>query len=251
MRNQAFGFRTDTGRKRKGNEDALLLLPAQGVFAVADGVGGQNSGEIASRRAVAGIESFLGANPLSGADGLGGGNRESWLRGYFQRCIQAINTEIMREAMSDPVMDRMATTLVLCFLDMESVYVVNIGDSRAYMLRGGVLSQLSEDHTYVNNLVIAGTLTRSEAQRHPQKNIITRALGAEAYTEPDFYRFGLKPGDRLLLCTDGLHGELTDEEIAAIAGSDNDMDTICGMLVDAANGKGGNDNITVICIDSL
>ncbi|MCL1895183.1 MAG: Stp1/IreP family PP2C-type Ser/Thr phosphatase [Clostridiales bacterium] len=250
MRNQTFGFRTDTGRKRSGNEDALLLLPAQGIFAVADGVGGQNSGEIASRKAMTGIENFLAANPLAGADGLEGQQREDWFKDYFQRCMQMINTEIMREAMTDPAKEKMATTIVLCYLDMESVYVVNMGDSRAYMLRGGDFSQLSEDHTYVNKLVNAGTLTRSEARRHPQKNIITRALGAEDYTEPDFYRFDLRPDDRLLLCTDGLHGELTDEEIAAIAGSREDMNTICRMLVDAANEKGGSDNITVICIDN-
>ena len=250
MRNQAFGYRTDTGKKRNGNEDALLLLPTQGIFVVADGVGGQNSGEIASRKAVSGIESFLDANPLAGAGGLEGKPRENWFRDYFQRCMQKINTEIMKEAMSDPVMEKMATTIVLCFLDMESVYVVNMGDSRAYMLRGGAMSQLTEDHTYVNKLVNAGTLTRSEARRHPQKNIITRALGAEEYTEPDFYRFDLMPFDRLLLCTDGLHGELTDDEIAAIAGSGDDMNTICRMLVDSANEKGGNDNITVICIDN-
>ena len=250
MGSQAFGFRTDTGKRRNGNEDALLLLPAQGIFVVADGVGGQNSGEIASRKAMTGIESFLEANPLSGAGGLEGEEREKWLKGYFQRCMKEINSEIMKEAMSDPSMERMATTVVLCFIEMDSVYVVNMGDSRAYLLRGGELSQLTEDHTYVNKLVSAGTLTRSEARRHPQKNIITRALGAEEYTEPDFYRFGLMPSDRLLLCTDGLHGELTDEEIAAIAGSEKDMNTICRMLVDAANEKGGNDNITVICIDN-
>ena len=99
MRSQTFGFRTDTGKRRDGNEDAMLLLPAQGIFAVADGVGGQNSGEVASRKAVAGIESFLKANPLAGADGLKGKYRENWLRSYFQRCMQKINAEIMKEAM--------------------------------------------------------------------------------------------------------------------------------------------------------
>ena len=250
MRNQAFGFRTDTGRRRDGNEDALLLLPSRGIFAVADGVGGQNSGEVASRKAMTGIESFLYANPLSVADGLEGKPRENWLRSYFQRCMQKINSEIMKQAMSDPVMDRMATTVVLCYLDMESIYVVNMGDSRAYMFRDGELAQLSVDHTYVNNLINAGTLTRSEARQHPQKNIITKALGSTTNTEPDFYRFDLMEGDRILLCSDGLHGELTDDEIADIVGSRNDMNTVCRLLVDAANEKGGHDNITVVCIEN-
>ena len=249
MQELSFGFRTDTGKQRDGNEDALLLLPKYGVYAVADGVGGQNSGEIASKNAMVGIERFLLENPLENADGLEGKYRDNWLRSYFQRCLQKINSEIMIEASSDPVMDRMATTLVLCYIDPESIYIVNMGDSRAYVLREGMLTQLTEDHTYVNKLINAGTLTRSEARQHPQKNIITKALGSAKYTEPDFYRFDLHQGDRILLCTDGLHGELTDDEITGIVRKREDLNTICRLLVDAANEKGGNDNITVICIE--
>ena len=250
MQNQVFGFRTDTGKKRDGNEDALLLLPKLGIYAVADGVGGQNSGEVASRKAMTGIENFIAANPLSGADKLEGKYRENWLRNYFQRCLQKINVEIRKESLSDPVMEQMATTLVLCYLDMDSMYIVNIGDSRAYILRDGEMAQLTEDHTYVNKLINAGTLSKSEARMHPQKNIITKALGSTKYTDPDFYRFGLHKGDRILLCTDGLHGELTDSEISDIIKKKEDLNTICGLLVDAANEYGGNDNITVICIDN-
>jgi protein phosphatase len=245
-----FGFRTDIGRRRGNNEDALLLLPKYGIFAVADGVGGQNSGEIASRKAMSGVEAFLTANPFSGADGLEGKYRENWLSGYFSRCMQKVNAEIMSLAASDPEYERMATTLVLCYLDAQSINVVNVGDSRAYILRDGALSQLTEDHTYVNNLINAGTLSKSEARIHPQKNIITRALGSAKSTEPDFYRFDLHEGDRVMLCTDGLHGELTDEEIAEILKEDEDMNEVCRMLVQAANEKGGNDNITVVCVDN-
>ena len=250
MKSQKFGFRTDKGKRRDGNEDALLLLPKYGIFAVADGVGGQNSGEVASRKAMTGIENFIAKNPLSGADELDGKYRENWLKGYFHRCLQKVNAEIMKEAEADPVMDKMATTLVLCFDDMESVYVVNMGDSRAYILREDVLTQLTEDHTYVNNLINAGTLTKSEARLHPQKNIITKALGSTKNTDPDFYRFDLHKGDRILLCTDGLHGELTDEEIAKYVRRKDDLNTICTELVEAANSNGGHDNITVICIDN-
>jgi protein phosphatase len=102
----------------------------------------------------------------------------------------------------------------------------------------------------VNNLINAGTLSKSEARIHPQKNIITRALGSTKSTEPDFYRFDLHEGDRVMLCTDGLHGELTDEEIAGILKEDEDMNEVCRMLVQAANEKGGNDNITVVCVDN-
>ena len=249
MRNQVFGFRTDTGRQRDGNEDAMLLMPKLGIYAVADGVGGQNSGEVASRKAVAGIESYISANPLEAAANLEGKYRENWLRSYFQRCLERINSEIRKEALSDPVMERMATTMVLCYLDMESIYVVNIGDSRAYILREGELTQLTVDHTYVNKLVSAGTLSKNEARLHPQKNIITKALGSTKHTDPDFYRFDLHKNDRLLLCSDGLHGELTDDEIAKILRKKKDLNSICGLLVETANKNGGRDNITVICID--
>ena len=250
MQNNSFGFRTDKGNQRIGNEDALLLLPKYGIFAVADGVGGQNSGEVASRKAMAVIESFLASNPLNGADNLDGKYRLNWLKSYFQRCLQRVNSEIMKEASSDPVMNRMATTLVLCYLDMESIYVVNVGDSRAYILRDGLMTQLTEDHTYVNKLINQGTLTKSEARLHPQKNIITKALGSTKNTDPDFYRFDLHEGDRVLICTDGLHGELTDDEIAEILRKKDDLDTICRLLVSAANKSGGHDNITVICVDN-
>jgi len=250
MRNQTFGFRTDTGKQRTGNEDALLLMPKLGIYAVADGVGGQNSGEVASRKAVVGIESFIKANPLSGADSLEGKYRTNWLKSYFLRCLEKINSEIRKEALSDPVMERMATTMVLCFLDMESMYIINIGDSRAYILREGEMTQLTVDHTYVNKLVKAGTLSKSEARLHPQKNIITKALGSTRNTDPDFYRFDLHKDDRILLCTDGLHGELTDDEISNILKRKKDLNSICGSLVDAANKNGGHDNITVICIDN-
>ena len=246
----SFGFRTDIGKVREGNEDALLLLPKYGIFAVADGVGGQNSGEIASRKAMTGIENFLKNNPLSGASELAGRYRENWLNGYFARCLQKVNSEIMSAADSNPEMKTMATTVVLCYLDMESVYIVNIGDSRAYILRDGLLTQLTEDHTYVNKLISAGTLTKSEARIHPQKNIITKALGSTRNVEPDFYRFALEDGDRILLCTDGLHGELSDDEIAEILRQDIELNEIARKLVNAANAKGGHDNITVVLADN-
>jgi protein phosphatase len=249
MRNPVFGYRTDKGKRRYGNEDAFLLLPEYGIYAVADGVGGQNSGEVASGKAVSGVKTFIEDNPLSGADGLKGKQRENWLKSYFQRCLQAANDGILDEASSDPAMSRMATTLVLCYFNMDSVYVVNMGDSRAYMLRDGVMTQLTEDHTYVNKLINAGTLTKSEARIHPQKNIITKALGSVTDIEPDFYRFDLHDGDRVLLCSDGLHGELMDDEITEILEMQEDLNAICRLLVDAANEKGGHDNITVICVD--
>jgi protein phosphatase len=142
----------------------------------------------------------------------------------------------------------MATTAVAAYFDDGMLYITNVGDSRAYMIRDGEIVQLTEDHTYVNNLINAGTLTKSEARDHPQKNMITRALGAGNETEPDFYYYGMQAGDRVLLCTDGLHGELTDENICAVVTSGDNLNAVCRELVRQANEKGGHDNITVVCI---
>ncbi|MDR1797202.1 MAG: Stp1/IreP family PP2C-type Ser/Thr phosphatase [Clostridiales Family XIII bacterium] len=244
-----YGFKTDVGKRRDGNEDAMLVLPKAGIFAVADGVGGQNSGEIASRKAMSGVEAFLSDNPLSEAAALEGKYWDGWMRDYFTRCLREVNRQIVDFAVSDADLKSMATTAVLACFDVGRLCIVNVGDSRAYVLRAGALTQLTEDHTYVNNLIRAGQITKADARTHPQKNIITRALGAALELEPDFYRFDLEDGDRVLLCTDGLHGELTDGEITEILAGGETPAGICRALVKAANASGGNDNITVICID--
>jgi protein phosphatase len=242
------GFRTDIGKQRAINEDALLVLPSEGLFAVADGVGGSNSGEIASRRAMNGIEAFVRGNPVSQAGDMEGKYRHNWFKGYFLRCFRKVNLDILGAASSDPGNSGMATTAVAAYFDDGILYITNIGDSRAYMIRAGAIAQLTEDHSYVADLVSAGTLTKSEAREHPRKNMITRALGATAEADPDFYYFEVEEGDRVLLCTDGLHGELTDDEIAAVFAESEDLNTICKKLVRRANDKGGHDNITVVCV---
>jgi protein phosphatase len=243
------GYRTDTGKKRTINEDALLVLPGKGLLAVADGVGGANSGEIASRSAMSGLEDFLKDNPVSQAAELEGKYRHNWFRSYFVRCFRKINYDIRSAARERPENAGMATTAVAAYFDGGDLYVTNIGDSRAYIVRDGVIAQLTEDHSYVADLVNTGTLTKSEARDHPSKNMITRALGAGPEAEPDFYCFSLESGDRVLLCTDGLHGELTDEEICETVRDEKDLHKVCRKLVRMANDKGGGDNITVVCAE--
>ncbi|MDR1068895.1 MAG: Stp1/IreP family PP2C-type Ser/Thr phosphatase [Clostridiales Family XIII bacterium] len=243
-----FGFRTDTGRERSENQDALLVLPKFGMYAVCDGVGGRRGGEIASRKATLGIESYLLSHSVDEAKDLDGDYRSNWFKSYFFQCFQRINTDILDYAAAHKDTDGMATTAVACYVDGGRLYIVNIGDSRAYVVRDNTITQLSEDHTYVNALVNAGTLTKGEAQTHPQKNMITRALGAVERAEPDFYSFDLKEGDRILLCSDGLTGELTDDEICDIIAGGKDANSACKSLVKAANAHGGNDNITVILL---
>lgn len=242
------GFKTDKGLVRDNNEDAILVLPKRGMFAVADGVGGQNSGEIASRKAVNSIEEFVKRNSITCMDSYDSKYKVNWLMNYFLRCFQKINSDIVELSKEDSEKSGMATTAVVAYIDGLDLYVVNIGDSRAYVLRDGQINQITEDHTYVNNLIHQGALTKNEARIHPQKNLITKALGAEKGVEPDFYRTELMEGDKVILCSDGLHGELTDDEMTEILDRDADMNQICRELVNGAKEKGGRDNISVICI---
>ena len=242
------GFKTDTGKLRKNNEDALLILPKYGVFTVADGVGGQNYGEMASRNAVLGIQQFVENNNIGNFDNADQKYKSNWLMNYFISCYKKINANIVELAKESPDRQGMATTAVTAYIDGDRLFVTNVGDSRAYVLREGILNQITEDHTYVNSLVNEGSLTKNEAREHPQKNIITKALGAEVGIAPDFYRTELMEDDVILLCSDGLHGELSDNEMAQIISNEEDMNDTCRSLVKAANENGGGDNITVICI---
>ena len=243
------GFKTDTGKGRTNNEDALLILPKYGIFMVADGVGGQNYGEMASRKAVISAQEYIESNPIENLDDREKREKATWLMNYFLDCYEKLNQDIVHLSMEEVEREGMATTAVTAYIDGLELYVVNVGDSRAYVMRDGVMNQISEDHTYVNNLINAGTLTESEAMKHPQKHVITKALGAETGVSPDFYRTELLSGDVILLCSDGLYGELSDNHIADIITSEKDMNDACRKLVTAANQSGGNDNITVVCIE--
>lgn len=242
------GFRTDVGKERKINEDSMLILPKYGVFMVADGVGGQSYGDMASRKAVTSAQEFVEQNSLSNFEDDDPKYKTNWLMNYFIRCYRKINADIKDVAKEKPESKGMATTAVTAYVDDHELYVVNIGDSRAYIVRDGILNQITEDHTYVNNLINAGTLTESEAKVHPQKNVITKALGVENAVEPDFYKTELIDDDIIMLCSDGLYGEVSDEQITEIISAGEDMNDTCRELVEAANNNGGNDNITVICI---
>ncbi|MDR1572251.1 MAG: Stp1/IreP family PP2C-type Ser/Thr phosphatase [Clostridiales Family XIII bacterium] len=244
------GFRTDTGMVRGNNEDAMLVLPSSGIYAVADGVGGHNSGEWASRKAVGGVERFVRVRPVADVHGTGdAGMADAALMEYFLRCFREINAEILALSLEGQANRGMATTLVLAHVHGERLYVVNVGDSRAYIVRNGGISQITIDHTVVNRMVSLGDLTAEEARFHPRKNEITRALGAEESVLPDFFVTGLVAGDRVLLCSDGLHGELSDGEICGICSEGGDLNRICESLVAAANRSGGRDNISVICVE--
>jgi protein phosphatase len=224
----------------------LLVAPRFGTYVVADGVGGHNSGELASRKAVTGVERYLESHDIN--DVYRQDDVNAALMEYFLRCFREINADIL-ECSGAPHNTGMATTAVVAHIHGDRLYVINVGDSRAYMVRDGGISQITVDHTVVNRLVSSGRLTMEEARMHPRKNEITRALGAESDVTPDFFVTGLKRGDRVILCTDGLYGEIPDDEICAVSASGGDLNEICKSLVANANRNGGRDNITVICVE--
>lgn len=236
------GFKTDKGSVRSGNEDSIFVMPDQQLYIVADGVGGHNSGELASRMAVGYMAQYVALNPLSSVTSKGD------LKKYFSDCFSGANELIYGKSVAEKGNTGMATTAVLCYLGGGDCYVVNVGDSRAYLVRDGVMRQLTEDHTLVQDMLRSGLLTKEEAVSHPDRNMITKALGGEASVAPDFYRFETYPGDVIIMCTDGLYSEVSAERMLELAAGAGTMHRLAKNLVDEANGAGGKDNISVVCI---
>jgi PPM family protein phosphatase len=223
-------FRTDVGRQREANEDSLFSRAP--VFAVADGMGGAQAGEVASQIAAAAFET---EPPEDGAS-------ETWLRETVQRA----NSEIFEFSQGDTSRSGMGTTLTAALVDGDDVSFGHVGDSRAYLYRDGELSQLTNDHSLVEELRRQGKLTRAQAAEHPQRSVITRALGPEPDVAVDTMTVQARPGDIFLLCSDGLTTMIDDDQVAAIIKRADSLDTAARKLVRAANDHGGRDNITVI-----
>ena len=236
------GFKSDKGLKRFNNEDACFVLLNDRVYIVADGVGGNNSGEIASRTAVNEIAKAIVETPLPEA-----ASGEE-VRGFFEECVKNTNLTILNISSTHIENKGMATTLVIVCIRNNHGYIINVGDSRAYIYRKGLLKQITEDHTYVNTLVKAGIISEEEALTHENKNMITRAVGADIDIEPDFFDVEIKEDDIILICTDGLYGEVEDYEICQVLQENQGMSDTCTKLVSLANDHGGHDNITIICL---
>lgn len=234
---------TDKGRQRTVNEDSILCMEKECFYMVADGVGGHNSGDLASSLAEKYIKAYIKANPIDLC------KDDMSLRDYFMDCLTETNSMIYSRASRIKENSGMATTAVILYTRADKAYVVNIGDSRAYLFRDGQLLQITEDHTYVNELIKKGSITKEEAERHPKKNMITRALGIEENIEPDFYQFKIYKGDRILLCTDGLYNEIDAEGICRIANTTLNTGDMARELIMNANDNGGSDNISVICVE--
>ncbi len=223
-------YKTDTGRQRHANEDSYFARSP--VFAVADGMGGAQAGEVASRIAAGAFEQ--------------GTDDEAPAESQLEGIAQDANREIHELAQRDSSRAGMGTTLTAALLRDDELALSHVGDSRAYVLRGGELKRLTKDHSLVEELRRQGRLTDEEAEEHPQRSIITRALGPEPSVNVDTMTFPAKRGDVFLLCSDGLTTMVSDEQIAAILGEAKTLRAGVNKLIDAANAKGGRDNITAV-----
>src|SRR6266496_4492677 len=233
------GAMTDMGRMRKNNEDRYLI--AGRLAAVADGMGGHRAGEVASAIAMEELATLEHAGPWPTPAEAGEALRRVFL---------AANRRIRETAAKDSQFEGMGTTLVALLEDGDSIHLANVGDSRAYLLRNGELSQVTIDHTLVQELIDEGRLRPEEAERHPQRSIITRALGVEADVEVDLFTYQLQRGDRLLLCTDGLSSVVDAERIRNVLLRVPGPQRAAEKLVAMANEGGGPDNITVVVLDT-
>jgi protein phosphatase len=227
--NVRVGAATDIGLVRERNEDSYLL--EEPLFAVADGMGGHRGGEVASRMALETIESLFRRG-----------------RGALAEQVQEANRAVYERSSTDRSVAGMGTTLTAAVVEDERARLAHVGDSRAYLFRDGELRMLTEDHTLVHRMVQQGEITEAEAERHPQRSVVTRALGVEGSVPVDEVIVDLRPGDRLLICSDGLTSMVGDDTIAGVLSRENDPQAAAETLVRAANDAGGVDNTTVIVL---
>lgn len=233
-------YQTDIGHLRKENQDRVAKFTAPDgtlLVVVADGIGGSRSGDVAAQMTVDHLgRQFKAASPNSSLEAIR----------WFAREVQLINDEILKKSKENPKYQGMGTTLVAAIVFKNAMVVANIGDSRGYVLHDGLLTQVTIDHSLVNELVKHGDITEEEAQNYPKSNIITRAIGASADARIEVNRFEISAGDQVLLCSDGLSKMITREQLMEVLKSELPVADKCSRLVKMANEAGGTDNITVL-----
>jgi len=230
------GYGTDTGKKRRRNEDDYVVEPP--LFAIADGMGGAQAGELASSLAAGAIREDEGAE--------GSGERR------VTELIQEANRRVYQRSSQDAAASGMGTTMTVALVSNGNVVFGHVGDSRAYLIRNGELSRITNDHSWVFEQVQAGMLTEAEAEKHPLRNVITRALGGALSVSPDASEIELRKGDVYLLCSDGLTGMVPEEDILrVVTKNSDDLEKGCQELIDTANERGGLDNITAILVRAV
>lgn len=240
-----FAVKTDIGQKRERNEDSYNIIVNKSdtpvSFIIADGMGGHNSGEIASRLAVDFVSNYITSNPDEFSV-------ESEISGKISALITKANDFIIENAKRNEENTGMGTTLIVAIVLNNKVYIGNVGDSRAYLIRNDTIEQITIDHSYIEELLKSGSITKEEAINHPQKNLITRALGSSEDMKADTFSVELQKKDSFLFCTDGLTNMLNDEEILKIITETKEPEQVCQKLIEGSIANGGEDNITVIII---
>ncbi len=227
-----FGSRTEVGHVREHNEDSLVVTPP--LFAVADGMGGHEAGEVASEIAINALAELAPASPDGDA---------------LARAVVAANLEVIKAPGKGIGREGMGTTLTAAVLEGERLVIAQVGDSRAYLLHQGRLQQLTRDHSLMADMIEAGQLTEAEARVHPNRSVITRAIGSDPHMQPDIYELNVETGDRILLCSDGITTMIEDPQIARIMGSSETAQECADNLVAAALDAGGYDNATAVVMD--
>lgn len=233
---------TDIGRKRKLNQDYVYTSemnvgPLPNLFLVADGMGGHKAGDYASRCAIETIVDYVAASD------------DDSVVGVMEKSIHHANRVILEKSESDDALQGMGTTLVAATIVNDELCVANVGDSRLYIVNNREIKQITRDHSLVEEMVRMGGLNPEQARCHPDKNIITRALGVLEEVDIDFFKVRLDAGDIILMCSDGLTNMIEDEEIRMILQGKRDIVEKAESLVDAANNNGGKDNIAVVLIE--
>ena len=232
--------RTDKGRKRNNNQDSIFISdtpvgPLPNLYIVADGMGGHAAGDFASRYAISVVIDFIRkstvVNPIS----------------LLRRALVYASNELFKEAEKDKDKMGMGTTMVVAVVVDKKLYVANIGDSRLYLINDDI-KQITMDHSLVEELIRSGQLERNKGRNHPEKNIITRAMGSRDEAMPDFFEINIAEGDKILLCSDGLSNMVEDDEIRDIIQDYSSLDDAVSSLISRANYYGGNDNISVIIV---
>lgn len=228
-----YGSRTEVGHVREHNEDSLTVLPP--LFAVADGMGGHEAGEIASEITINTLNDL--APESADAEALA-------------RAVVAANLNVIKAPSQGIGREGMGTTLTAAILEKERLIIAQVGDSRAYLLHNGSLQQITRDHSLMADMIEAGQLTEAEARVHPNRSVITRAIGSDPHMQPDLYELNVETGDRLLLCSDGVCGMIEDSEIASIMRQAPSAQACADQLVEAALHAGGFDNATAVVVDA-
>jgi protein phosphatase len=232
---------TDTGKVRPHNEDnfACQDFGGRSLFVVADGMGGYDAGEIASRIAVNTVCKELGRHATHNED----------LKNLVEFVARLANVEVRKEGWEKK--SNMGTTLSFALVEGTTAHIANVGDSRVYWIDNGSITQITEDHSLVAKLVSTGKMTKAEARNHPKSNLLYRTIGTDEEIRVDTFTVNLEKGGSLLLCTDGLWGELSDEEIHGICSTEKESEKICAKLLRMANEKGGKDNVTAVVVKAF